>query len=285
MVAPVAHMEREGWRLGFYGRAGAVAPALEDELLSRVLAAARGELEPVLRRSRYAATYQVRLAAEGARNFIAYVKLFDRPRGAAALKRRIRGSYAEYALKAARMLEAAGFRVSSVLIAGDERASGRAVLVTRQVDGDFILRLLARRGLEARREIMRALGREVARLHLAGFIHGDLTPFNVFVSRGEPPGFIFIDHERTRRAPLLNRRRAQLRNLVQLGRFELNGVSRTDRMRLVCAWADALGLRNRRKVMNSVLRMLQRRIGRDGAHIWVGSDGEVAIRHGANGNG
>ena len=32
-----------------------------------------------------------------------------------------------------------------------------------------------------KRAVLRALGAEVAALHRAGFIHGDLTPYNVFV--------------------------------------------------------------------------------------------------------
>ena len=111
-----------------------------------------------------------------------------------------------------------------------------------------LVEVIARSGvgaLESKRALLRALGGEIARLHRAGFIHGDLTPHNIFVGGGVRPRFIFIDHDRTRRAAALGRRRRQLRNLVQLGRFDLEGVTRTDRLRVFRAWADALKIAER----------------------------------------
>ena len=59
--------------------------------------------------------------------------------------------------------------------------------------------MYARTALGTRkRALLRALGSEVARLHRTGIVHGDLTPYNVFVTPGEPPCFIFLDHDRTR---------------------------------------------------------------------------------------
>ena len=68
--------------------------------------------------------------------------------------------------------------------------------------------------------MLRALGAEVARLHRAGYIHGDLTPYNIFVTGLQPPQFVFIDHERTRRTILSRFERPRMRNLVQLGHLE-----------------------------------------------------------------
>jgi Ser/Thr protein kinase RdoA (MazF antagonist) len=159
-------------------------------------------------------------------------------------------------------LEEAGFSVPALLLLGRERASGRCLAVTTAAEGESLVETIARDGagaLQRKRALLRALGSEVARLHRAGFIHGDLTPYNVFVGRTSPAQFIFIDHDRTRRAAALGGRRPQLRNLVQLGRFELKGLTRADRLRFFRAYADALELGGGRSAMRRVLKMLAAR--------------------------
>src|SRR6185312_2974921 len=91
-----------------------------------------------------------------------------------------------------------------------------------------------------KRELLRALGTEVARLHRASFIHGDLTPYNIFVASGTPVRFSLIDHERTAEPRLMWERR-RLRNLVQLCRFDLEGMGRTDWLRVIDAYGRAMG--------------------------------------------
>jgi len=59
-----------------------------------------------------------------------------------------------------------------------------------------------------------ALGAEIARLHRAGYIQGDLTPCNFFVTLLEPAQFVFIDHEHTRSTFLSRFGRPRMRNLV-----------------------------------------------------------------------
>jgi len=95
-------------------------------------------------------------------------------------------------------------------------------------------------------------------------VHGDLTPFNIFFVRAEPPRFVLIDHERTRRPGPIGRRRRALRNLVQLGRFDLPGLSATDRMRILAGYTALLERRDRRRLTRRVNAMLARRIRRDG---------------------
>jgi hypothetical protein len=95
-------------------------------------------------------------------------------------------------------------------------------------------------------------------------VHGDLTPFNIFFVRSEPPRFVLIDHERTRGLGLVGRRRRALRNLVQLGRFVLPGVGKTDRMRILAGYTAMLERRERRRLRRQVNAMLLRRIRRDG---------------------
>jgi hypothetical protein len=89
--------------------------------------------------------------------------------------------------------------------------------------------------------VLRALGAEVARLHQAGFVHGDLVPPNV---RRTDAGFVFLDNDRTRRMPLALVAR---RNLVQLGRFVVPGVTVTDRARVLWAYAAGRGWSRRRR--------------------------------------
>ncbi|HEV2171636.1 MAG TPA: lipopolysaccharide kinase InaA family protein, partial [Candidatus Binatus sp.] len=97
-------------------------------------------------------------------------------------------------------------------------------------------------------------------LHRSGYIHGDLTPFNVFVTGLEPPQFVFIDHERTRRTILSRRARPRMRNLVQLGQLQLGGVTNTDRMRVWCGYSASFSKARRRAERTRVAAMLRARI-------------------------
>jgi len=67
-------------------------------------------------------------------------------------------------------------------------------------------------------------------------VHGDLVPPNVFVRDGR---FVFLDNDRTSRRPLAFGAR---RNLVQLGRLVLPGITLTDRARVLAAYAAERGL-------------------------------------------
>ncbi len=121
-------------------------------------------------------------------------------------------------------------------------------------------------GLPHKRAMLRSLGEEIARLHRSGFVHGHLTPYIVIVEGGEPPRFVFIDNERTRRATI-GRMRSRLPNLVQLGRFEPPGLTRADHVRVLRAYEDALVAHHPRRLMRRAASMLARRLerGRVGA--------------------
>jgi len=60
----------------------------------------------------------------------------------------------------------------------------------------------------------------------------------------EGPELVLLDHDRTRRGRLLGWWGAR-RNLVQLGRFVVPGVSVTDRARVLAAYARRRGLGRR----------------------------------------
>lgn len=263
MPTPAQRFEREGWEFNLSSTAAKFTPEMTEELVARTLEAVRGCAGEPLRRSRHAVTYRVHLrAAETWDRRVIYIKLFDAPGGFVALKERFRGSRAVNMGRMLGELREAGFCVPSLLLLGRERGGGRSLAVTTAAEGDSLVEIIARSGVgavESKRALLHALGGEVARLHRAGFIHGDLTPHNIFVGGGGRPRFIFIDHDRTRRAAALGRRRRQLRNLVQFGRFDLDGVTRTDRLRVFRAWADALELAGRRPTMRRVLKMLAAR--------------------------
>jgi len=152
------------------------------------------------------------------------------------------GHRARRAFRMAGALAAAGFGAPAPLVVGVR--DGEGLLITREVAGSALATVVARFAPEARRAkraLLAALGREVARLHAAGFVHGDLVPSNLLLAGDR---FVFLDNDRTRRLPLAVGAR---RNLVQLGRFVVPGVALTDRTRVLRAYADALGLDRRRR--------------------------------------
>ena len=259
-----ARIERDGWSL-------LAAPALAElpsrlglELIERALKIAGGEGGRPLRRSRHASTYQIRLGTPLSGETEVFVKLLDAPRGLKAVRRMFLRSRAERMQAILDALVAAGFEVAPILMLGDERGSGRTMMVTARVAGEPLPRFLRRpAGAPARRrQLLRALGAEVARLHRAGFIHGDLTPYNIFVASGTPVRFSLIDHERTAEPRLMWERR-RLRNLVQLCRFDLEGMGRTDRLRVIDAYGRAIGDEPPRRLIRRVSRMLRARRLRD----------------------
>jgi hypothetical protein len=258
-----ARIERDGWSL-------VLAPALMEltsrlglELIERALKLAGGGGDWPLRRSRHASTYQIRLGTPLSGETEVFVKLLDAPRGLKAIRRLVMRPRAERMQAILDALITAGFAVAPVLVLGDERGGGRTMMVTARVAGEPLPRVLrSAAGAPARRrELLRALGAEVARLHRAGFIHGDLTPYNIFVAAGAPARFSLIDHERTAQ-PRLNWERRRLRNLVQLCRFDLEGTGRTDRLRIVDAYARAMG-DSPRRLIRRVATMLRARRLRD----------------------
>jgi len=256
-----ARIERDGWSL-------LLAPALAElpsrlglELIERAIKIAGGAGAEPLRRSRHASTYQIRLGTPLSGETEVFVKLLDAPRGLKAIRRLILRSRAERMQSILDALVAAGFAVAPILMLGDEPRSGRTMMVTARVAGEPLPRFL--RGMAGaparRRELLRALGDEIARLHRAGFVHGDLTPYNIFAANGTPARFSLIDHERTAR-PRLNWERRRLRNLVQLCRFELEGMGRTDRLRIVDAYGRAMGGAPRRVIRRVTVMLRARRL-------------------------
>jgi hypothetical protein len=157
-------------------------------------------------------------------------------------------SRARRAFDMGKALAAAGFAAPRTLLVGARDGGG--LLVTADAGGDDLLTAVGRLAdggperRRAKRAMLRELGAEVARLHRAGFVHGDLVPPNLRWRDGE---LVFLDNDRTRRAPIPALARGARRNLVQLGRFVVPGVSLTDRARVLVAYATGRGLGRRQR--------------------------------------
>jgi Ser/Thr protein kinase RdoA (MazF antagonist) len=163
-------------------------------------------------------------------------------------------------------LRSSGIDAPPTWLHGRESSTGRELLVTPRAPGKGPLLTLAAVAHSPQQKwtLLRALGAEIGRLHQAGFVHGDLTPFNIFSVANQQPHFVFLDHERTRKNFFLGSRRRQLRNFVQLGRFNLPNLTRSDRIRLLDAYCANMPWRERESIIRQVAIMLQRRIIRDG---------------------
>jgi hypothetical protein len=176
------------------------------------------------RRSRHAWTRALEVSADPL-----WLKVYPAPDGHRAWR----------AWRMGAALAASGFAAPhGILVA--RRARG-GVLVTRDVGGRLLLDAIASAHGAEKRALLHALGRAVGGLHAAGFVHGDLVPSNLIV---RADGFVLLDHDRTRRGRALVWWGAR-RNLVQLGRFVVPGLRASDRMRVLCAYADRRGLSRR----------------------------------------
>jgi hypothetical protein len=200
----------EGWR-------GWIDPGADVDPQALLAVVARGEG----RRSRHARTVEVESAAGAL-----IVKSWEPPGGWRALR----------AFRMGEALRADGFGAPPVVLVGARDGAG--LLVMRHVGGDDPAALAARLDRPAKRTLLGVLGREVGRLHAAGFVHGDLVPPNLRVVGGR---LVFLDNDRTRRNRLLVAVVAR-RNLVQLGRFVVRGLTVTDRARVLRAYAAERGL-------------------------------------------
>ncbi len=238
-----------------------------DDAVKGVVRAIDGAEGGLYYRSLYALTYLTQITDGTGNALELYIKIYDPPHGLVALKQLIRGGRAGNVLRMTRALQRAGFDTPPLLLKGVHAATGRTMLTTARADGVSLPELIAcsrdKSSLVRKHALLRALGGEVARLHRAGFVHGDLTPYNVFVVQSDPPRFIFLDNDRTRPGFPAGRRYRQLRNFVQLGRFDFPGLSNADRLRVFNAYAAGLGRARRRAMARRVARMLAKRRSRD----------------------
>jgi hypothetical protein len=248
-------LTRGGWSFLIPGYDARFSEELRETLLDSAFAAIDGTMETRVRRSKHAETWFEHFD----HGPDAYFKVLDPVRGMNRARGIFKRKRAAHVAAISERLRADGIGVAEILLLGTERRGGREIIVTARVDGSNLVRHLKRATLASRRVVLRALGAEVARLHRAGYIHGDLTPYNIFVTGLEPPQFVFIDHERTRRTILSRFERPRMRNLVQLGSLDVAGVTNTDRMRVWIGYSAKLSARRRRLQLRRVAAMLAAR--------------------------
>lgn len=234
-LGPSYHYYRDGdWNLW-------VLPQYWNPVLWRTVQCSIEEQRP----AKHPQTIQLEIAAPEDKD-VFYLKVFHCGSAAGALKDCFRSSKALRALRQGLALSKSGFNVPLALAAGEQRRFRRlerSFLLSQSAAGQPLPVYLHNRWtgearalslLEKRRSIDR-LAAEIRRFHRLGFVHGDLVPSNVFVSvtPGDGIGFYLMDNDRTRRYPNWIPQALWRRNLVQLNRFPLPGVSLQDRMRFL----------------------------------------------------
>jgi tRNA A-37 threonylcarbamoyl transferase component Bud32 len=127
-----------------------------------------------------------------------------------------RPSRAQRAFRAALALEAAGLSISRALAVADLRQCRwpeRAYVLSTEIEGARTLAQIVRCPNPWSRPLVRALADLLARLHQAGFIHGDLKATNILI---QPSGKAWlIDFDGVRQFARLPRHRA----MKDLARF------------------------------------------------------------------
>lgn len=154
-------------------------------------------------------------------------------------------------------LASAGFNVPQTIAAGeirDFRMIRGSFVLTAKVDGQplpvFLAdRLNTRERFTTKRNGLMQLARLIQRLHRRGFIHGDLIASNLLVAAPEARelSFYFMDNDRTYCLPRWLPHSLWKRNLIQLNRMPLPGITLQDRMRFLCAYLGRSQLSRRER--------------------------------------
>jgi len=144
-----------------------------------------------------------------------------------------------------------GFLTPLVIGAGEQRSFrrvGKAFILTKSVPAINLSVYLRALGCDdkacfstlEKRNYIRKLGDQIGKIHELGFVHGDMILPNILIRVHEGDVFYYyIDHDRTRRYPRWLPQTLWKRNLVQLNRLVLPGITLTDRMRFFRAYAAA----------------------------------------------
>ncbi len=288
MSAPLGERFRfANWDFVVPASMGEVSPYTREYLVQTVLDTFAGRNGVPYRRSRHATTWRVEVRSPAGESAVLFIKRLDPPRGLARLKGVIRQRRFEHIIRISDALIRDGLGAPRVLLGGCSAADGSEVIVSPQLAGAMVTRMMNpryREPMTVRRAMLRRLGAEVARFHACGYIHGDLTPYNIFVAGEAPMRFAFIDNERTARisALTIGVTHCRMRNLVQLGHFEIPGVSRTDKMRVLAGYADAAGI-ERAKLARRLAAMIARRNRRDQRRVGAPARHSIVAREGGAG--
>jgi hypothetical protein len=185
--------------------------------------------------------------ADGEKHY--FIKLFHCNGLGNALKDLFRVSKPKRFWSQGLALSAAGFRVPMVIAVGELRDFGlfrRGFVLTLRIPGQplpVFLRNLEgapqRHNLKLKRDGLARLAELVRQFHRLGFVHGDLIANNLLITLdGGEPQFYFMDNDRTSCFLYWWSARGWKRNLVQLNRMPLPGVTLQDRMRFLCRYLD-----------------------------------------------
>jgi tRNA A-37 threonylcarbamoyl transferase component Bud32 len=162
------------------------------------------------------------------------------------VKHLFRPSRARRAFNAALMLRRNGFDTPVVVGLFELRTGSfctNNLLLTEEVESSkpmvqLLTEFFQKSGIDTfihKRNLIKAFGRTIGRMHAEGIFHGDLRLGNVLVVREEQKWrFFFIDNERTKKFRRLPDR-LRLKNLVQINMFWY-GVTNIDRLRFFKAY-------------------------------------------------
>lgn len=180
-----------------------------------------------------------------------YLKVFHGTVGSAALKDLCRESKAFRFWRQGVALAAAGFNVPPTLAAGELRHFRRiqqAFVVTAKIDGDLLPNYLShlmkirdgRTRIKEKRAGIVYLARLIRAFHRRGFVHGDLIATNLLIANPAANNrcVYFMDNDRTGRFSMRILPFLWKRNLIQLNRMPLPGISLQDRMRFLHAYLE-----------------------------------------------
>jgi tRNA A-37 threonylcarbamoyl transferase component Bud32 len=181
------------------------------------------------------------------------------------IKDALRGSRARRALRGANKLHAHGIATPEIVaLAGRD---GKSYLFTSFINGATPLDLLLRKRFSAaqgqaevadKRTMVRKLGRWLRRVHDLGIYHDDWSTKNILVTqRGQEWTFHFVDMESVSSRKRLTYRR-RVKNLGQISDTRF-GITRTDRMRFLLAYAGDDASLTRGSFPRDVLKATQRR--------------------------
>jgi len=181
----------------------------------------------------------------GAGGGMLFLKIFHGSSGVNGWKDIFRDSKAFRSMRQAAALARFNFDAPITIAAGEKREHRflrKAFVLTLGLKGQPLPVFLRRQrlGIETvswleKRNSLKQLALEVRRLHQLGFVHGDLVPTNIFASRSAEKGIrlFFMDNDRTRRYPKWFPQVFWRRNLVQLNRIPLPGITLQDRVRFL----------------------------------------------------
>ena len=234
-----------------------------DELWGRVLPMVRNQ---VLRKH----PQTLSLSAKDGADDHFFLKVYHAGGPLSVLKDRFRVSKAFRFLEQGAALSEAGFLTPLTIAAGEERRFGflrKAFVLTAAIAAKPLPVFIKERDLGARgmrlndkRDGIKALGAQIRLFHDLGFVHGDLVASNILVAWDQAGGFRFylMDNDRTRRYPKWLPHVLWRRNLVQLNRLPLPGISLQDRMRFFRAYTGER-LRSRKNELSCLEAKTRRR--------------------------